>query len=219
MAKSQIIKDIANNNVSLESSLKRAIIIANDLGNEKIKKLLSLELYGYDSKENLPEYRILDGQIKVDYIGGFTHVSNQSISIGNILPEYQKIVGKYNCHESVLSIEKILNSDNGQQVVDYTDYVFAVKKQNGINITNLTLWMSNVCFETIIDKVKQIVFEFLLEADKKFGNLDSLDVSATDDEKEKFNSYVNVHIDSLVNIGSNNKIKDTNIAGKDVEVK
>jgi len=72
MAKSQIIKDIANDNVSLESSLKRAIIIATDLGNEKIRKLLSLELYGYSKEDELPEYRKLDGQIKIDYTAGYT---------------------------------------------------------------------------------------------------------------------------------------------------
>ena len=218
MAKSQIIKDIANDNVSLESSLKRAIIIATDLGNEKIKKLLSLELYGYGKEDELPEYRKLDVQIKIDYTAGYTIVTNQSISLGNIMSEYRDIVSKYWCSEGVSSIVKVVNSDSDQQMVDYTDYVFAVTKQPRINVNRLTLWISKVSFENIIDKVKQIVFEFLLEADKIFGNLDSLDVVATDEEKEKFNSQINVHIDSLVQIGSNNKIKGTNIAGQDIEV-
>lgn len=57
MAKSKIIKELANNQISMEVALQRLMIIASDLGNEELLTWTETELQGYSPSDTLPEYR------------------------------------------------------------------------------------------------------------------------------------------------------------------
>ena len=47
MAKSKIIKELANNDISLEVALNRLMIIASDIENEELSQWAERELNGY----------------------------------------------------------------------------------------------------------------------------------------------------------------------------
>lgn len=57
MAKSQLIKDLATNKVSLEEALQRLLVITSELKNEELKKWILGELNGYSVETELPSYR------------------------------------------------------------------------------------------------------------------------------------------------------------------
>ena len=67
MAKSKILKELASENVNLESVLSRLLIIASDLNNDKLAEWAKKELYGYSVDDDAPEYRKTGaGRIIVD---------------------------------------------------------------------------------------------------------------------------------------------------------
>jgi hypothetical protein len=59
MAKSNIIKQLANDEISIEVALNRLLIIASDIGNERLAEWAENELNGYTKEEIIPKYRKL----------------------------------------------------------------------------------------------------------------------------------------------------------------
>ena len=51
MAKSQLIKDIATNNISLEEALQRLLLITSELDDLDISNWILSELNGYNSED------------------------------------------------------------------------------------------------------------------------------------------------------------------------
>lgn len=56
MAKSQIIKDLANGKFSLKTSLKRAKVLMSGLNDKRALTWINNELVGYSSSDKLPDY-------------------------------------------------------------------------------------------------------------------------------------------------------------------
>ena len=54
MAKSQLIKDIATNNISLEEALQRLLLITSELDDLDISNWILSELNGYNSEDIIP---------------------------------------------------------------------------------------------------------------------------------------------------------------------
>ena len=65
MAKSKIIRELVNEEISLDSALTRLIVIANDIGNEDLVKWAEQELTGYPDADELPDYRKGNGGLIV----------------------------------------------------------------------------------------------------------------------------------------------------------
>lgn len=60
MPKSQIIKDVVEDNVSLEKSLTRLLVLAKDVNNKQLEVWVQKELNGYSQEDELPQYRRAD---------------------------------------------------------------------------------------------------------------------------------------------------------------
>lgn len=61
MAKSKILKEIVNNEITIEVALKRLYVIANDLDDADLITWVEKELYGYDDADAVPDYRNIGG--------------------------------------------------------------------------------------------------------------------------------------------------------------
>ncbi len=61
MAKSKIIKDLANGLVDTITALKRAKVLVSDLNNAEISKWLDCEISGYPADVAVPSYRKVHG--------------------------------------------------------------------------------------------------------------------------------------------------------------
>lgn len=63
MAKSKIIRDLANGEVDTITALKRAKVLASDLNNDKISEWLDYEISGYPTEAIIPSYRRVQGNL------------------------------------------------------------------------------------------------------------------------------------------------------------
>ncbi len=94
MAKSQIIKDFANNTVDLQTALKRVKVLLQEFDDEKLLEWVNYEIEGYPSDDKVPEYRRILGQPFCSYIKGSmaNHLkyTNVPLSLGNMPEEHKK---------------------------------------------------------------------------------------------------------------------------------
>lgn len=214
MGKSKIIKDISNLNVDLEGILTRSLIIANDLENTFVYDWIKGELYGYDDKDSLPNYRKFRGTLKIYYIAGFKKVSGQPITEDLIHEQVRSKIPNY-IMEDISSVQNAIKEKEDFEY-DLTDFIPFLLISKDYEVMRLVKVIPKNVYQNILAKVKRVVLEFLLEAERKFGNLDNLDLDSSKEEVQSFNKQVNLYIENLIHMGSGNVIENSNIAGNDV---
>ena len=70
MAKSKIIRDLANGEVDTITALKRAKVLVSDLNNDEISEWLDYEISGYPTEAIIPSYRKVHGSLMGSYFKG-----------------------------------------------------------------------------------------------------------------------------------------------------
>lgn len=209
MAKSQIIKDIANGSVSLDVSLKRALIIASDIGNETMERWIQKELSGYSKEDILPPYRKLRGVFKVSYFMMGKQRNNESMSINTLFGENQNNQDVYNCYDSIWFLENACKDEKLRRID-----TISLKRQLSRQVDSFFLEIPQSEFSNAVAKVTEELLCLLLKIDSELGNLDSLDVCPQSDEKRtSVNKIINNYFGSVIRIGDNNEISKSEIVG------
>ena len=111
MAKSKIIKDIANSSVDTITALKRAKVLVSDLNNAKISKWLDYEISGYPEDATIPSYRKVKGSLIGSYFKGSmaSHMkwTNVSLPLGKMPDEAKEVLLSVEFQEGVESLKKL----------------------------------------------------------------------------------------------------------------
>ena len=85
MAKSKIIKELVNEEISLGIALKRLVVLASDLGDDELKNWAQKEIVGYNEEDDVPNYRSLESFNFTYYgINGAYKVNNQALALNFI---------------------------------------------------------------------------------------------------------------------------------------
>lgn len=217
MAKSRIIKELANNEISIEVALSRVLIIASDIGNAELARWAEKELNGYHDNDDIPDYRIInDTRFVSSGIQGNIKFTNVAIPLEQIVG-YDLPIRIYDGVQSI--IEMIETKREGRYGRDLSALASRVYAKTGRQCYSIEQIVSISSIHGIINALKTILLKVLLELDKSFGNLDELDVDVSKISTEKIqqtNQTINVFIDKHVEIGDKNKI-DGSILGSENE--
>lgn len=215
MAKSKIIKELANNEISLETALSRALIIASDIENEELAKWIENELNGYESSKNLPAYREINNVYYVySGINGPYKMENQYLPFLEIMGRDKNKV-LFKIVDSVSALRTLI-SEKGQYGCDLSAMAGEILKRTGIYCTSIKQIIPNNVIENLLSSVKSKLLKVLIKLDKEYGCLDDLDIDITKkDPKEvkKINSIVINYIfeDRSIKIGDKNRIDGSEI--------
>lgn len=219
MAKSKIIKELVNDEISLASTLKRIVILANDLENWELKTWAENELRGYDrQEETIPEYRKIYST--AFYYSGLINnlqIKNASLDIGYLDKDILEEVKCYEMRESVSCIEKYLKDYKDGISIDRTILAPYVYKNSGhkIQCISISQTFSISQVEKIIQTISSKALNVLLKLDKEFGCLDDLDIGCDKMSKKKANE-VKEEINLIVN--GDVKISKSQVALNDSKI-
>lgn len=195
MAKSQIIKDIALDNISLESALHRLLVITYSLRNEELHLWIENELNGYSEEHLVPSYRKNVSYI-IRYTGfnANTQVINQPLSESFFTKEVREILENRVIRDGINTVEEILRNDRepSYNLIECAGMVS--KNSNGyIKCIRLEQVLSRTNYSELISNVKFRIIEILLDLEQEFGVLDNLDIDTSDkteDEISKVNDEI-----------------------------
>jgi len=177
MVKSQLIKDITINKISIEEGLQRLLLISSELNNEELMKWILGELNGYKDGDSLPEYRKnIGSQLQYSGINGSYRVKNQILQKSFLPKELQKIIEETSIRTSIRGIEKIIDNKDavGLDLTFAAGYVF---KTTGIQCLKISQVYDRISLDEIIANVKNKLIIILLSLEKEFGKLDGLDIN------------------------------------------
>ena len=220
MAKSKIIKELANNQISMEVALQRLLIIASDLDNEELSAWAEAELRGYSQTDTLPEYRNIQS-IHFIYSGinGSFKVTNCPFTFTSVLEDILSDIYNVPIMDSVSSLQNFVdNPDKQSYRRDFSMLNGLVLQRTGIQCTSIYQTVPLNFLQNILSQIKTILMNIFLKLDKEYGCLDNLDVDTTaktPDEVDAINKVVNnyIFIDNSVNVGDRNKLKGSGIFG------
>lgn len=225
MARSQIIKDLANGSCDLGTALKRTKVLIKLLGDDKILQWINCEIEGYKEADDIPEYRKFVGNFVGTYIigtmGQHVKYSNVSIPLGKMPQEQRDMLLTASVKQGISTLEQMLKDSNTSFAKNVpADMYRAIEKF--IDNPFFSIASGNVIYDKmqimdIIPHVENTLLDMLLLLEKEFGNLDELDIDVDSKGEEELDSIHNslcvmIFNDNSVTIGNDNRFKDTTIA-------
>lgn len=228
MAKSKIILDLANSSVDTMTALKRAKVLLLELGNDKLLEWVNCEIAGYPSDAELPEYRVVQGNLMGSYFKGSmaNHMKwkNVSLPLGKMPNEIRDRILNVSFHEGVDALKKLLESaDDEERQLGATlpaEFFPIIAKCNNdpyMNIISARVVIGSQFVQNIFSVIENKLLDIFMILEKEFGNLDSLDIDVSGKSEEELHKIsermvVVIYNDNRVTVGNGNKIKDSNIA-------
>lgn len=225
MAKSKIIKDLANGSTNICTSLKRAKILCTSLNDSEILNWINYEISGYPTEVVLPYYRIISGDLFGTFTRGlpsnYATFNNVSIPLGNMPNKIRDQLLKIEFRESINALKGTYESSkNGKDIAKNipADLYSGIAKFNNdpfMKIASAYVLFLPEKIENVFSVVENKLLDILLLMEKEYGVLDELDldISQTDNLKNQIiiNEIKLIIYDNSITIGNDNKIKDSDI--------
>lgn len=217
MAKSKIIKELANNSISLDIALSRLFIIASDIGNDELQRWAECELHGY-GENKLPEYRYAKNTFfKYSGINGGYKVTDAPLPLLEIMKTEDPTTFYLPISDGISTIEGFVNNLSHDEIGrDLTWAAGMVYKMSGIQCYSIKQIVPLNIFEGVLNTVKMLLMKIFIQLDKTYGCLDDLDVDTdgvSPEEVAAANTTINkyIYVDNSINIGDKNKIDGSEI--------
>ena len=228
MAKSKIIKDLANSTVNTMTALKRAKVLISELGDEEVQKWINYEIAGYPADVKLPDYRRARGNLFGSYFKGSmaSHMTwtNVSIPLGEMPGDFKDTLLNTEFREGVDALRRLVESASAKEVqlgkvvpADFFPIIAHYNNDPYMIITSARVIVGEQCLTSIFSEIENRLLDILILLEKEFGNLDELDLDVTSKTPEELqiiakNIYFIVYHDESVKIGDSNKISKSTIA-------
>lgn len=219
MATSKIIAEFAGGEINIENTLKRIIVLTSKFEDKKITLWAQNEIGGYDDNTDVPKYRVLEGIIMGSYQiwgGGIlqTHSNKRLPTIGLTEDQLVTICTK-KFKNGVLGLRGFLGVTGCIYPLPMESY-YLFEKDTNIQVINAHISYSGGQMQNILSKIDVVTLNVLIELEKNFGLLDSLDVSLESKSKNEQNQIAQtlisiIYNDNKIEIGDNNKMVRTNI--------
>ena len=227
MARSAIIKDLANSTVDTMTALKRAKVLFAELGNDDLLEWVSYEIAGYPADANLPDYRKVRGRLVGSYIKGSmaSHMkwTNVSLPLGTMPDNTQEALLSVYFREGVGALRQLAESskEDGQlgKTIDADLFPVIATYNNDpyMYITSANVLIGPQLIQDVFSTVESRLLDALIVLEKEFGNLDELDIDISAKTSDELKAIIDkliviVYNDNSVSVGDGNRIKNSTIA-------
>lgn len=228
MAKSEIIKELANSTIDTATALKRAKVLLSELEVPEISKWIDFEITGYPDNESLPSYRIAKGNLIGSYYKGSlaSHMTwnNVSIPLGDMPDDIKDSLLQVSFRQGADALKQLAKDCSlkeghiGKSIpADIFPTIAMYNNDLYMMITSAKVVVGEQIINDIFSTVESRLLDILIALEKEFGNLDELDIDVSSKTSEDLKAITDriiliMYQDQRVTIGDNNKIKDSTIA-------
>lgn len=218
MAKSRIIKELANNEISMDIAFQRLLIIASDIDNAELSAWAEAELHGYNSPNEIPPYRNVQSTSFIySGINGSFKVQNSPFTWLSIIRKYSKDAFDVPVMDSIATLQYFIgNNKTSAYCRDFSMLSGKVYEQTGVQCTQILQQVPINYIQNIMSQIKTLLLRILLKLDKEYGSLDDLDIDTSNKTKEeidKINQSINnyIYIDNSISMGDENTIDSSSL--------
>lgn len=168
----QIQSDILDQQVSVSNILRKAKVLASQLGSLELGEWASAELDGYKSFDTLPDYRKIPTAIAGQWTNGFWIINNHSVPLFKIQDkELKKELTLYPVFPGIRTVENLVSDLGDKSIMLPPDLVALVNNhvsEGGYGYATLHYILNSHTFDQILDIVRNRLLDFVLKLDKEW---------------------------------------------------
>ncbi|MGH1092688.1 hypothetical protein ACQVUB_24575 [Bacillus mycoides] len=210
MARSQLLKDLVNGQETLENILLRLKVILSDLDNELIMNWIQGELQGFDTKEDIPTYRIIKGApVGTFFVNYSTKYTNAQVPLEALIPQ-ERIdqLTKMYINDSINTLQEAIDKDYAKVIPTALCHAISTEE---LQIAGMSIKCPSNVLSKIVANVKSKLVDVILELEKQYENLDDLDIKSQVEMDENKKEQVifnieNIIFDESIKMGDQNKV-------------
>lgn len=171
-----IIALATDNKQSITVLLRKCVVLAHQLRNDRLKVWANEELNGYPSERDLPEYRVLPAGAVGTFIGpGWAQVQ-YPIPSGVLKEEHRMWAETVYISQSITSLEHLLESAGDTASFPWdNNLVLHYQREllNGWTLTSARQEVPKSIIAGILDTVRTRILNMALEIQSEIGKMDS----------------------------------------------
>lgn len=216
----EIQSDAIDKNVDISVVLRKCKVLAARLGNKNFKLWVERELNGYKSREDLPDYRVLNVESHGNFLGIAWKATDMPIALSAIPEKYRDIVKIVHFMDPISYYQSLITdskkSGNNLSHPWSADLIRIVGSDiyQNMNCTNAWGVIPYGSIVALVDVVRNKILNFVLEIETEApdaGEAPPNTKPIADERVNKvFNTYIQGNVDSLV-AGSQTIIHNTEI--------
>ncbi len=192
----EIIELATDNRQSITTLLRKCLVLAHQLKNERLRIWANEELNGYDSADNLPEYRIVPAGATGLFVGPGWARFQQGIASVALDEKHRKFAESVEVAQSIGTLEHILTSapDSSSQISfqwnDNLVLLYRDKLMSGWQLWSAHQTVPESAIAGILDTVRTRVLNMALEIRSEIGDKDEDLKKITPEESKKVDQTV-----------------------------
>lgn len=220
---SQIINELIDTkDNSLNSALLKTKVLASRIQNTELLSWTNAELTGYNSIEELPEYRRkLPNLLIGDYINGNMHYRHSQIPTSGLDEDWENSLRYSDFTNSVTELENMFsNKEKGStfnspiraEIVALIENNWVKMGNPYLSVLNVNRVISKSTIDGILSNVRNKLLDFMLKVDEEFGNITEIqELKKKNNEISRIvnNTIINNNGDgNVLNTGDKNSIEN-----------
>ena len=196
-----ISSDLVNESASLANTLRKAKILASQIGLAEFRQWVDLELSGYLGGDKAPDYRRFPATNLGTYSGPMGGgISNAVLPTFNLPDPVKQFAENLVFLEGVGALEALANQEaTSHQIKWPQEYVLlsreATRMSGGMVLVDAHIKVPSYAVSGILDNVKNKLLDFILSLQENQVTPESLNTGAVDQDAVRNLFYVNIYGD------------------------
>ena len=166
-------RDLVDSSIPISDILRKAKVLASLLKNNEFKRWVDAELKGYDTADDVPDYRKLEPASLGTFAGPRRQTVTQEIPLSVLPDSFRQLTEPLGIETSVKEIEasaaEAAKNDNHQIPWPPEAVIFArdhVRMTSGFMLVHAWRPFSKARMEGILDQVRNRLLDFLLQLEQ-----------------------------------------------------
>lgn len=194
-----IINLATDNQQSVAVLLRKCLILAHQLKNERLKQWANEELNGYESLDDIPVYRKVPAQAKGNFVGGWgAYQGNRNIPPAVMEKEHRWAAESVILGQPVSSYEVLAAEQHDGTItfpwVNNMVLYYQRKFLNGFALVSAWQEVSRSTVVGLLDTIRTRVLNMALEIQAEIGDNDQDLKKITPEESKKVDQTIITHI-------------------------
>lgn len=218
-----LIQDLVDPNKSLEDSLRKTLILAYQIKNDKLRTWAESELNGYPNRELAPKYRTVQVQLMGRFLTTtFSGILQQTVRIP-IEMSNEEHLKKLNSEGFAMLMgvsrleQAFKDQKKGSQLnIPVPAQLFHAAEQlfvdNDSNIESLWISIPDLTVVAILSSIKTHLLQFLLELNEELGQDQNYSVMSNSNKVDEIlnRTIGHIHAENVIFNGDNYQSKGNN---------
>ncbi|UQB67589.1 hypothetical protein [Epilithonimonas zeae] len=173
---SQIVNELVDDSLSLNSALLKTKVLASRIGNKELLSWANSELSGYSSENNLPDYRKhIWNALKGTILNGNWKYTDQEIPTMGLDEDFEKSLRTSNFFESIQSLENLVNEKGTlgtpirAEIIQMIENNWRRMGNPYLSIISCNKIIPKANIVAIIASVRSKLLDFMLSLENEFG--------------------------------------------------